>query len=160
MDGNLSETSIGQPTVLISEGKQHSLDIWAKASADEIFNTQDLTGEKLVTALMVKAQIQAILKYHFDDAIEREKRDLFMWRKHCNTDLNPVKFSTAAMMDIQTIQSPEWGDVLKSLEWSEAALHALGTHMVSAMHIERLNFADEYPENEAAQAYKLKNQGA
>lgn len=159
MQGSLTESSIGQPTILISNGKQHSLEDWATATADEIFNTCELNGEKLITALMVKAKIRAVLIRFFDEAIQSEKLDLEFWENHCATDINPVWNAIDAMNEIQIIQSHEWYSVLKSVDWSEAALFTIGTHFASAMHVERLNFCDEHPDNKAAQAYKLKYQG-
>lgn len=154
-----SSTRIGQPIPLISQGNHPPFD-WALASSRLILNTDELTGERLNVALALRARVATLLSAIYEHVIAREIDHLKTFVDHCDSPYDVKDLAEDAVFKIRDIaHGTPWQDLIQRAEWSASAYKTIATHLSTAIHVERLLFADRHADNKAAADYKRRFQG-
>ena len=139
---------------LISPGNHPSV-VWAQASAVLILNTADLHDDRLQLALQLRNQIAAYLTGVYDHVIEREIDHLHTFLDHSDSDYDVGDIAERSVREIRKLaEDTPWKQLIQGGEWSASAFLTIANHLASAIHVERLLFADLHADNKAAVAYK------
>lgn len=149
------------PIVLISQdSNNHAADEWSLATAQLIFDPDpSLTSGRLLMARNAQTQIASIMSPHYAAVISTEAANLKADANHVLSELDASSWVARIMDQFKAMEPHPWTDLLNSVQWIEAASQTILNHLHSAMHVERLLFADRNPENGVAQSYKSKFQG-
>jgi hypothetical protein len=159
MESQTSEAAVGKPTIMITDDdRQHSLFDWAEATAKKIWDITDIIDERMTFAKCLQDMIIHKLETFFDMVISYERKDL-QTPNHCDEPLNPMDIAKQALDDVIDMKTKYWDVKIKDKDWQDAALFTIGSHMATAMHIERLFYADSYPNDVSAQKYKQLHSG-
>lgn len=143
---------------LITDNGPHSADVWAQATAEEIFQPDpSMSPERLTEAKQLQLDIAAILKPLHELVIQGERMSLAQDDDHCDSikEVGDIAQYGADEIAQAAIASP-WANVLRSDDWKAEALKVIRNHMQTAQHVERLWFADQNPENISARTYKAR----
>lgn len=152
-----SSTSVGQPIPLISETGNHPPSHWAFATASLILDTREVSTERASAAADLQACVAALLARYYSDVILREELHLNTFSDHCDTQYDVRDAADQAILAIQyEIGNTPWDELIHNDEWRDSAHLTICNHLASAIHVERLLFAEKHPENQAAQHYKLR----
>jgi hypothetical protein len=147
--------SVGSPMVLISKGRQHSIDDLTNMTVDQIIDVQNVAPERVIEAESLKFSVGSVLHKHFVSCITNEARGLVINENHCANDYEIRTYVDTAITEIQ-IMDHSWTDHIRSQEWRDAAAMVIGNMMATALHVERLWFIEDHPENPAAKQYRKK----
>lgn len=154
-----SSTGLGHPIPLVSEGN-HAPAEWALASTRLILNTDELSGDRLIQALQLQARVSALLAAQYDYVIKREIDHLNTFPDHCDSHYDVKEQAEQAVHKIRDIaEGTPWQDLIRGAEWSASAYKTIADHLSSAIHVERLLFADRHADNKAAVEYKRRFTG-
>jgi len=154
-----SSAGTGQPIPLISEGN-HPPAEWALATSRLILNTDALTGDRLVQALQLQARVSVLLATIYEHVIAREIDHLNTFVDHCDSNYDVKDSAEQVVHKIKDIaHGTPWQDLIHSAEWSTSAFTTIANPLSTAIHVERLLFADRHADNKAAVAYKRRFMG-
>lgn len=154
-----SSSSVGQMGVIISQSGNHSPRKWAEHCADRIVHIRPTldtarnhlaqrTKEAIVEALvnhheLMQLQVQNQLKVYPDQQFVGER--LF--------DPNPYHiFAIRHVLSI--VEGTPWESQFK--ESADNIQHVIGQSLVDLAHLERLVYADNHPEYQPGQNYKVR----
>ena len=154
-----SATQVGDIKYMLTNGRNHNLFDWSVMTAKEIFNISELSSEKRDEARRIQGKIAMVLFEVFAEALKDEKRYLRSYEDQCLRSYDIEMHVLNALAEIDKIEKHSWSDVVSSKEWFHAAMQTIGNMMATLVHIERLWFADDHPENVSAQQYKMKFHG-
>lgn len=132
---------------LVSNEGNHSPWAWADATSQIIFQTNDPVANDL------KLQIMDILASCYRDVIDLE-RHLIDEQINGPYLIHPWPI-VAVQKIVEVAHGTQWEPYLNQ-EWKDAAKQTIGEHLTTAVHVERLLFADRYPDHPDAQAYKAR----
>lgn len=148
--------------VMISEGGlgNHPSSAWALKTAAQIFDVRETPPDRQLAAHMVQNKIAEVLESHFESAMAKEADNLGHSADHCDTPLEVQNIAASAIQNVVEAASGSlWDAMLQNPQWVQAAILAVGHMLASAMHIERLLYADNHPTNAVATAYKFRHVG-
>ena len=124
---------------------------WAAATTSIIFQNGPPESKD------VEAAIQATLESSYRLLIGMEQELLRQDPEQCQQPYGLEALASEAVRACQTVAADSpYSNRLLSDEWSDAAYRTIGDHMATAVHVERLLFADQHPDNQAAMAYKAR----
>lgn len=146
---------------IVSQGN-HTPDKWALTTAQIIFDLDgSLAGSRLLQARGIQNQIAVILSDYYDDLIDQERGDLEAFFDHCDAPYNVHCAAMTATFDIRALLvGTPWEDKAADPEWVGDVARTIQTHLETAIHVERLLFADLNPTNPSAVAYRARFHGA
>lgn len=148
---------------LITEGGNHPPSAYADACARTIFSIDpDMVLPRAVLAQELQHQITGALIPHFAHVIAGEAENLANFVDHCDTGLTRVlPIAEVVLQELQALAvGTPWENKLAAAEWATAALNTIASHLATAIHAERLWFADHHPDNVSAVAYRTRSNGA
>jgi len=130
---------------LVSTGGNHSPSDWAQATTSIIFQSDNPAAD------VVRQHIIDALEFSYGEIIDMERALLADDPEHCAKPYDISFFAdvSACLCQNAARDTP----FVLSDEWKDAAFQTIGNHFVTAVHIERLLFAEQHPENTAAVAY-------
>ena len=147
---------------LTSEAGNHSPDRWALATAQTIFDIDPaIDAGRLLAAHAIQNQIAIVLSAIYGEIIALEAYDLQAFFDHCDTPYGVDQTAMAAVFQIRDIlKTTPWADKAQDPQWVEDAARTIQTHLETALHVERLLYADANPTNPSAVAYRARFHGA
>jgi len=151
-------------SVLISEtNTNHPPESYALATAGQLvpsdgYNPQGISPLR-IRELQVKVAL--ILTPYFASIIGRQRQSLEADPHDLRLASNVVEMADTAAGKLQTLsRNSFWHAVTMSDEWLNTAIGIIGTHLMTAVHVENLVHADNHPDVPEAKAYKTKYQGS
>lgn len=145
--------------ILKTDNGLHSPEKWAVATAETIFDISEikLDDNKLIPAKKLQALIAEVLVPHHNKVQTTERENLRADRSHVLTPYSAKNYVDDAINEIiaLSINSP-WQIHFSKSDVQAAVKQVITEHMITSQHIERLWHADQNPDNEIAQQYKLR----
>lgn len=150
-----STVDIGTLVPLTTSGGNHTPEQWAAGTTSIIFDTSKVSAERMDEADKVFHLIVQSLTQTYKYVLVREQIHLDSFADHCDLPCDMSDEVDAALANIAIIgHGSSWADLLSGAEWQDAARATIGDHLCTAVHVERMMFADQHPDNSAAMAYK------
>lgn len=133
---------------LASSGGNHSASDWAHATTSIIFQSENPSANE------VRQHIIDALEFSYSEIISMERALLTDDPEHCAKPYDIGFFADVSASLCQNAAKDT--SFVLSDEWKDAAFQTIGDHFATAVHIERLLYADQHPENPTAVAYRAR----
>lgn len=137
----------------------HSIADYANIVAQGIIVLDQIYGDDRRIAYDVQQKIKEVLIPIFFSAIELEKGALESDLFQCDRELYDIGnyFAINAINAIYEIKDNPYVNQFKTIEnWEKEMITFIGTNVRTAMHLERLEFARNTPNNISAHKYLTK----
>lgn len=147
---------------MISKGN-HAADDYTLIAADQLLpsNGANPEGISRLEVRIMQNQVAMVLKPVFEHAVDAQKTALALNPADLTIAVDIAEAAiAAAKMIIALAKSSFWEKVTNEAEWLNAAVSVIGTHLMTAVHIENLLHADTHMDVPEAKSYKIKFQGA
>jgi|KBSMisStandDraft_5_1062788.scaffolds.fasta_scaffold00346_8 hypothetical protein len=150
-----STSGLGTAIPLVSEAGNHPPSSWAHATAQIIFDIAHVASDRQRIAHDLQQEIAKVLTRHYAVVIEREQDNLETYPDYCDTRYQIDPHVWYALDEIRhVVLGSPFEFVILSEPWQDAAAATIGDHLTTAVHVERLLYADRHPDNVAAVAYQ------
>ena len=160
MDTVDSSTQVGNPVTLKTTNGNHDPVDWGLGTAQIIFDISALEPPKLLAAIELQRKVSRCLAKYYHAVIQREIERLQTFVDHCDSQYDVSDLAKRATAEIQEIaEGSLWQELVHFHEWSTAAFDTVCNHLATAVHVERLLYADVNPTNSSAVAYKARFNG-
>lgn len=145
-----SNGEIGDAIVVVSHGRSHDFEHWAKLTADRIIQMPDKTDLRVLRNQLL---ISEAIVSHFIDCIDNEQISLIGNSLRCSASYDVSHYVDNAVESMKKVLP------LQDSEIYNRARYEIGSMMVTVVNIERLWFADDNPDNSSARNYKFRMTG-
>jgi hypothetical protein len=142
--------------LLITNGGTHPPEKWALTTAEMIFPVADsaLVGDHLIAAQRFQLDLAEALVPHHAAVASMEKDKLASVDDHSATSYELAEHPADVVKHVsQLAKGTPWEAHFADPEVLKAVLDVVQDHFASSLHVERLFYADNHPDNAAAQAY-------
>jgi len=141
--------------VLITNNGPHPPETWAMTTAEQIFDISALAGENLFQAQRFQLGIAEVLMPHHERIQKAERGKLTEDINNLTAPHEVDNHMDKIIEDIVALANgTPWQAHFARPDVQAAVRHVVGTHIITAQHVERLWHADRNPDSGESQTYR------